>query len=207
MVLRNVYEYRDLRVISKSLKPIDTMLSVGLTTRSVLEEDDRTIRSWGCNITATPFIFVHIGKNHIWSLLSKRRAVGCLSLFIYIERLTTNHCTFCFVSHISQAKREEAMSEGDWRLPPSTLRDPRSTGRVANTMITRILFTIEWMDRSTEPSFAAVEGTDICQLPLDPLKDTASGVPQLHPWVIYWLVPRFSTQAVPTIQATPSRLI
>jgi len=81
LVLRNVYQYRDLRIISESIGTIDTLHSVGLTTRSVLEEDDHTIRSWGCNITASPFIFVHIGKNHIRSLLSKRRAVGCLSFF------------------------------------------------------------------------------------------------------------------------------
>ena len=36
--------------------------SLGLTTESVLSDKDASIRSWGCNITATPFLFVHIGK-------------------------------------------------------------------------------------------------------------------------------------------------
>jgi len=30
--------------------------------RRVLDVTDESIRSWGCNVTATPFIFVHIGK-------------------------------------------------------------------------------------------------------------------------------------------------
>ena len=39
--------------------PLD---SLGLTIESVLNDEDKSIRSWGCNITTTPFVFVHIGK-------------------------------------------------------------------------------------------------------------------------------------------------
>ena len=39
-----------------SASPHDTM------RRRVLDMSDESIRSWGCNMTSTPFLFVHIGK-------------------------------------------------------------------------------------------------------------------------------------------------
>lgn len=46
-------------VISQQHLPLN---SLGLTAESVLFDDDTSIRSWGCNLTSTPFIFLHIGK-------------------------------------------------------------------------------------------------------------------------------------------------